>query len=359
MGPYLNYKGFLFFLIIYIKNFVFIYFIILGSFLILSSSTWFIRWVGLELNLLSFIPVIISNKRVEDSECAIKYFLVQSIGSLVLLFGVILNSIALEGIRNFKPLERISILLIFISLMLKVGLPPFHYWFPEVVLRLGWISNIFLLTWQKLGPFILIRYILETLDTYLTFFLVVLRMTIGGLGGLNQTSVKRIIAFSSINHMGWIISALFLSLNTWFVYYAIYSILRVCMIIVFRTYGVNYFSDLSNLTIRAYFKSLIFINMLSLGGLPPFLGFFPKWIVLDLIGAQGLWLLISLIVFITIISLYFYIRLVFIAIMTYSERIFLNYNFNSRVCLASEKAPVPIILVTVLNLLGLLYFVVT
>jgi NADH:ubiquinone oxidoreductase subunit 2 (subunit N) len=75
-------------------------------------------------------------KSVEDSECGIKYFLIQSIGSIILLFGVVLNFISTEGIRDLKNLEDTSKYIIFISLILKVGLPPFHYWFPEIVLRL-------------------------------------------------------------------------------------------------------------------------------------------------------------------------------------------------------------------------------
>lgn len=355
MGSYLNYKVSPFFLIIYIKNFVFIYFIIFGTFLVIRSSSWFIRWVGLELNLLSFIPVIITRKRVEDSECGIRYFLIQSIGSIILLFGVILNSISLEGIIGLRNLENISIIIIFISLILKVGLPPFHYWFPEVVLRLDWISNIFLLTWQKLGPFILIRYVLEILNKYTFFFIVIFRILIGGLGGLNQTSVKKIMAFSSINHIGWMLSALYVSLRIWFIYYLIYSILRICIIIIFWSFNINYFSDLTNIRVRPVLKSLIFINILSLGGLPPFVGFFPKWLVLEFMGLNNLWILISLIVFITIISLYFYMRLIFISIITYNNKIFNSLKFGQMNFLVFKKNYVFISLATSLNLLGLLY----
>lgn len=351
MGSYLSYKDYLFFSILSYKNILFFFLIVLGIIITVRSSTWFICWVGLEINLLSFIPIIL-RESVEGSDCSIKYYLVQSLRSIILLIGILL-----ENLNFIKSLEarRIFLRLILITTLgIKLGIPPFHYWFPEVSFRIRWLSNIILLTIQKLGPFILLSYIINNVYTIVFIGIILLRIVVGGLGGLNQVSLRKIIVYSSINHIGWIIMALWISPNLWATYYLIYVLLRLGILFTFFYYDLNYFLEVYNLDINKGIKFLIFVNLLSLGGIPPFLGFYPKWLVIERSLGIGLGFIIFLIVILTIISLYFYLRLIY-------TRIIFDHNFNYNINIFSKKPTLTlnsfILSFRILNLFGLIIMV--
>lgn len=191
--------------------------------------------------------------------------------------------------------------------MLKIGAAPFHFWFPGVIEGLSWTNNFILITWQKIAPLILISYfILPNLFRIIIFFSIL----IGSLGGLNQTSLRKLIAFSSINHLGWILAAIILNENLWEFYFLIYTFLSLTILILFdilKIFHINQtFFIINN---NPLIKFIIFTLLLSLGGLPPFLGFAPKWLVIQFLTINNHILLIISMVCLTLITLYYYIRI--------------------------------------------------
>ena len=183
-----------------------------------------------------------------------------------------------------------------------------------------------LITWQKIAPLILISYIIFK---PLIITSIILSTIIGALGGLNQTSLRKLIAYSSINHLGWILASIYYSTSLWITYIIFYTFLTFSIIFLFYIFKISHINQLFSLFL--YSKSLKFLrifNLLSLGGLPPFLGFFPKWIVIQAITLNNQLFLLTIILIITLITLYFYIRLCYRSlILNYYENTWINSSF--------------------------------
>ena len=288
---------------------------IIGTLISISANSWLGAWIGLEINLLAFIPLIRDNKLI-STEASLKYFLTQALASSVFLFAVILFLLNSSKSNSNYFIE----IIIFSSLLLKRGSAPFHFWFPNVMEGLSWLNALILITWQKIAPLILISYIIFK---PLIITRIILSSLIGALGGLNQTSLRKLIAYSSINHLGWILAAIYNSNLLWITYSIFYSFLTFSIIFIFNMFKTSHIDQLFSLFFHSkVIKFFLFFNLLSLGGLPPFLGFFPKWIVIQSLTINNQLFLLTFIVLITLITLYFYMRLCYRAFI-------LNYHENN------------------------------
>lgn len=217
---------------------------------------------------------------------------------------------------NFNFLNY-NFFIIYIALILKIGAAPFHFWFPNVIEGISWINNLILITWQKIAPILIISY---SIFFNFFFFFIISSVLIGAIGGLNQISIRKLIAFSSINHIGWILSSLIFNEYLWLIYFCFYSIISFSLIYLFNTFKLFYINQIFSIFINSYLIKFIFIiNFLSLGGIPPFLGFLPKWIIIQLLSNLNQNFIIFFIILITLITLYFYIRIRFSALL-------LNYD---------------------------------
>ena len=291
--------------------------LILGTVLALSSSSWLGCWVGLEINLLSFIPLI--NKKSQfAAEAALKYFLVQALASAILLMSALLASwqINLPSVDYGPPINLR--LIIGTALLLKIGAAPLHFWFPGVIEGLDWFNNLVLITWQKIAPFILLSYVISNNSMF--FCVIALSVLFGAVGGLNQTSLRKLMAYSSINHLGWIIAALMFSSSYWILYFSTYALIRASIVLIFNHRNLSHTLQIYNLHNNKILNLLLFCNLLSLGGLPPFLGFLPKWLVIQSMVYQGYLPLALFMVCFTLVALYFYARIAYPAfIISHSE----------------------------------------
>nr|YP_009564010.1 NADH dehydrogenase subunit 2 [Gebiacantha plantae]QAX91360.1 NADH dehydrogenase subunit 2 [Gebiacantha plantae] len=283
--------------------------LILGVLISISSSSWFAAWVGLELNLLSFIPIIAIKKNSFSSEASLKYFLVQALGSATIIAAA---SLTLSSSLNTN-------LLIESSLLLKMGAAPFHFWFPQVMEGLDWASAIVLMTIQKTAPMVLISYTLSSPlnQTYLMMFALTSSL-VGAFGGINQTMLRKILAFSSINHMSWMLLSMSLSETYWLYYFIFYCIISSSIGVLFLFQQAFHISHLSSNSTPPMVKLLTLISLLSLGGLPPFVGFFPKWLIIQqlALGLQMVPLLVML--FAALITLYYYLRIIISSVTLHS-----------------------------------------
>nr|QEE94346.1 NADH dehydrogenase subunit 2 [Ochlerotatus vigilax] len=302
-----------------ISNNIFFIMLITGSLITISSNSWLGAWMGLEINLLSFIPLMNEGKKnLMTSESSLKYFLTQAFASSILLFAIILMMLFFNN--NWLINNNFNDLLILSTLLLKSGAAPFHFWFPGVMEGLNWINSLILMTWQKIAPLMLISY-----NMNYNFFLIsiILSMIIGALGGLNQTSLRKLMAFSSINHLGWMLMAMMNNELLWFTYFLLYSILSMSIILMFNNFKLFHFNQIFNFSMmNPIIKFFMFLNLLSLGGLPPFLGFLPKWLVIQNMIELNQIFLLFIAVCLTLITLYYYLR------MSYSIYM-LNFNKNS------------------------------
>nr|YP_010625947.1 NADH dehydrogenase subunit 2 [Sininocellia chikun]WBK02693.1 NADH dehydrogenase subunit 2 [Sininocellia chikun] len=298
----------------------------------ISANSWLGAWMGLEINLLSFIPLMSSTKNIFSTEASLKYFLTQAFASSTLIFFIILSFLIFMNYLNLN-LNYLMKMLMLSSLFMKVGAAPFHFWFPSVMENLSWNMNLILLTWQKIAPMILISYLI--LPFYFQL-IAILSTMIGSIGGLNQTSLRKIMSFSSINHIGWMISSLLMNNNLWKIYFLIYSFLTILMILIFMNFNIYFINQIYlTMNFNLMNKFLLYMNFLSLGGLPPFLGFFPKWMIINnLIYNEYFFLLILMSVF-TLINLYYYIRLALnsLLMMNMEQKWSIKINFKMNLIL--------------------------
>nr|YP_009692430.1 NADH dehydrogenase subunit 2 [Mesonemoura tritaenia]QEH58830.1 NADH dehydrogenase subunit 2 [Mesonemoura tritaenia] len=300
-------------------KFLFLLTLMGGTLISTSANSWFGAWMGLEINLLSFIPLMTNSKNLFSTEASLKYFLVQALASATLLFSVILGSLLINpSLANSSHSTSLNIL-ISSSLLLKMGAAPFHFWFPGVMEGLNWMNGLMLLTWQKIAPLMLISYTMK-LDIFFSL-IIMLSVIIGSLGGLNQTSIRKILAYSSINHLGWLLAAMAAGESVWGVYFLIYTFLSFTIIFMMNTFKLMHVNQIFSLnSINPVNKFAFFITLLSLGGLPPFLGFMPKWLVIQNLVTLGNLFTVTIMVVTTLMTLFYYLRTTFGAFMlTYSE----------------------------------------
>nr|YP_010117779.1 NADH dehydrogenase subunit 2 [Diplonevra peregrina]QPN53552.1 NADH dehydrogenase subunit 2 [Diplonevra peregrina] len=284
---------------------LFLFSLMLGTMITISSTTWISAWMGLEINLLSFIPLMSDNKNLMSTESSMKYFLVQAMASSILLFIVIIYMMNSNFYSNFNQNFYFNLLMIS-TLMMKMGMAPFHFWFPNIIEGLNWINSLILLTWQKIAPLMLLSYMNMN---QIIIPMIIISMIISAIGGLNQTSLRKIMVYSSINHMSWMCASMLLNKSIWLNYFIFYSFLSITLIYNFyinKLYYMNQLYSLYNYSMEM--KLIFFMNFLSLGGLPPFLGFYPKWMVIELLSNNQLFL-ISIMVMLTLLTLFFYIRM--------------------------------------------------
>nr|YP_009117988.1 NADH dehydrogenase subunit 2 [Brachythemis contaminata]AJE75776.1 NADH dehydrogenase subunit 2 [Brachythemis contaminata] len=306
-----------------LSNFVFVMSLFTGTIISISSSSWLGMWIGIEMNLLSFIPLINKYKTPYETESSMKYFLVQAMGSVLFLMSIMLSEM-----NDFTMNINSNSYLMSLALLMKMGAAPMHFWFPGVMEGIDWMNCIILMTWQKLAPFIILSYkILNNMIMWVIF----LSVLIGSIGGLNQNSLRKIMAYSSISHLGWMLSAMLISNNMWMLYFTIYTLMNVAVIYIFNNYSVFYLSQMYFIKNKPTMKFSMMISMLSLAGLPPFLGFLPKWLVIQNLMFNNMFIMTLVMIMTTLLTLYFYMRIMFSSFMFTNQEMkwYMNTsNFN-------------------------------
>nr|YP_003848760.1 NADH dehydrogenase subunit 2 [Bactrocera minax]ADL14711.1 NADH dehydrogenase subunit 2 [Bactrocera minax] len=289
---------------------MFCFILMAGTMITVSSNSWLGAWMGLEINLLSFIPLMNDNNLM-STEASLKYFLTQAMASAVLLFAIMLSYLNNWSATQDSPVY--SNLIITSALLLKSGAAPFHFWFPNVMEGLSWMTALTLMTWQKIAPLMLISY---TMQNNFMVLIIVSSTIIGSLGGLNQTSLRKLMAFSSINHLGWMLAAMRAAESMWLLYFSFYTFLSFSLTFMFDSFKMYHINQLFNTFFNSKsLKFMLFLNLLSLGGLPPFIGFLPKWLVIQLLVSKGQYVLMTVMTVMTLITLFFYLRMCFSAFM--------------------------------------------
>nr|QNV11646.1 NADH dehydrogenase subunit 2 [Synapha fasciata] len=307
---------------------IFFFTMILGTFITISSNSWFGVWMGLEINLLSFIPLMIDTNNLLSTEASLKYFLVQTFASLILLFSMMMFILFNNFIYSMSINNYLYSSLIFLALIIKSGMAPFHFWFPNVMEGLSWYMNLMLMTWQKIAPLIIISYLMMS---KIYFLFIIISAITGAMGGLNQTSLRKIMAFSSINHLSWMMVAMMFNEFMWLFYFFIYSLISFSIVFLFNSFKIFYINQLFNSMFNSkIFKFIILITFLSLAGLPPFLGFLPKWLVIQSLMTTNHMFLIMILIMMSLITMFFYLRICYSSFMiNYLEiKWFMFFNFK-------------------------------
>nr|ACO05615.1 NADH dehydrogenase subunit 2 [Salamandra atra aurorae] len=293
----------------------------IGTIMTLSSTHWFLAWMGLEINTLAIIPLMTKMHHPRATESATKYFLTQATASALILFSTTINAWIL-GEWTITNLNPMSSTILTIALAMKLGIAPFHLWLPDVLQGLNLMTGLILSTWQKLAPMTLLVMISHQLNSNLLMMMAVLSTIVGGWGGLNQVQMRKIMAYSSIAHLGWMILILTFSPTLTILNLMIYIILTASLFMMM----INLYSTNINKLATSWLKTptlsaLMMITLMALGGLPPTSGFLPKWLILQEMTKQHMGLISTIMAMSALLSLFFYLRLSYTISLTTAPNI--------------------------------------
>ena len=318
---------------------VLIIFAALGMAMMVSSADLISLYVGLELQSLS-LYVLASFRRdsVRSTEAGLKYFVLGALSSGLLLFGSsyvygVTGSTLFADIAVAARGEEanvallIGLALVVAGLAFKISAAPFHMWTPDVYEGAPTPVTAFFATAPKMAAAVLFVRVLydafgEVPDAWMMTigFLAAASMLVGGIAAIGQTDIKRLMAYSSIGHMGFALVGLAAGTEegarSVLVYLAVYLVMNLGVFAYILTMqrdgmAVTKISDLAGLWSRDGFSSFcLSVLMFSLAGIPPLAGFWAKWYVFGAAVQSGLiWLLIIAVVG-TVISCFYYLRLV-------------------------------------------------
>nr|UYB78730.1 NADH dehydrogenase subunit 2 [Ornithodoros turicata] len=276
---------------------ILVWFIMLSIFISISSSSFLFLWMCLEINMMAFVPLMNSNNQM-SSNSMITYFIIQALASSAYIF-IIINFLmnCATSIEKLNPA-------ISCSMMIKVGAAPFHIWFPQISEGISLQSLLLLSSIQKIIPL----HITSMFVNKFIFIAITMSAMMGSLGGLNQFSIRKILAFSSITHLAWMLSLIMLNSNMWLMYMLIYTTILAFIINFMHINSMNFINQ--TISFSKENSLYIIILLMSLGGMPPMIGFFMKWMSLKIIIFNMYMLSIPLIIS-SLINLYFYTRLTY------------------------------------------------
>ncbi len=315
-------------------------FAVLGMMIMVSAYSLLTIYLGLELLSLSLYAMVAMHRDSQSaSEAAMKYFVLGALASGMLLYGMsiiygVTGSIELAAIRdaitNFsghRILLVFGLVFVIVGIAFKLGAVPFHMWIPDVYQGAPTAVTLFIASAPKLAAFAMtIRLLVDGLYTLLVdwqemlIILSVLSMGVGNLIAIAQTNIKRMLAYSTIAHIGFLLLGILSGTLSGFagaMFYAItYALMSMgafgtVILLSRKGFEADNLDDFMGLSERSpWFAFIMLIFMFSMAGAPPFLGFWAKWFVLkEVIAAGYVWLAVIAVIF-AIVGIYYYLRIV-------------------------------------------------
>nr|YP_009442691.1 NADH dehydrogenase subunit 2 [Myotis leibii]ATO90505.1 NADH dehydrogenase subunit 2 [Myotis leibii]ATO90518.1 NADH dehydrogenase subunit 2 [Myotis melanorhinus] len=288
-----------------------------GTLIVMTSSHWFMIWVGFEMNMLAIIPLLTKEHNPRSTEAATKYFLTQATASMLLMMAAITNLLYTGHWSIMKLINPTASIMMTMALTMKLGLSPFHFWVPEVTQGIPLMSGLILLTWQKLAPLSVLYMITPLINMDILLTMSLMSIAIGGWGGLNQTQLRKIMAYSSIAHMGWMMAVLTYNPTMTLLNLYLYIPMTITTFILLMINSTTTTTSLSHTYNKLpLITMLILITMLSLGGLPPLTGFLPKWAIIQEMTKNNSIIMPTLMTLLALLNLYFYTRITYTTSLT-------------------------------------------
>nr|WEM28125.1 NADH dehydrogenase subunit 2 [Canis lupus familiaris] len=291
--------------------------IMTGTMIVMLSSHWLLIWIGFEMNMLAIIPILMKKYNPRAMEASTKYFLTQATASMLLMMGVTINLLYSGQWVISKISNPIASIMMTTALTMKLGLSPFHFWVPEVTQGITLMSGMILLTWQKIAPMSILYQISPSINTNLLMLMALTSVLVGGWGGLNQTQLRKIMAYSSIAHMGWMAAIITYNPTMMVLNLTLYILMTLSTFMLFMLNSSTTTLSLSHMWNKfPLITSMILILMLSLGGLPPLSGFIPKWMIIQELTKNDMIIIPTLMAITALLNLYFYLRLTYSTALT-------------------------------------------
>ena len=310
---------------------------ILGMFFMVSSNDLILFYLGLELQSLSlYILASIDRDNLKSSEAGIKFFVLSALSSGLLLYGCSLLY-GFTGSTNFEVIASntadstigiiFAMVFILVGLAFKVSAVPFHMWTPDVYEGSPTsVTSFFSVVPKVAGIIIFIRFMYlpfqEILDQwkYILVFISIASMILGAVAAIGQNNIKRLIAYSSIGHIGYAIAGMTPGTENGFkstlIYISIYAVMNIgvfaCIFLMKR--NGKYIEDIQELSGASKNHPLMSLSLLiilsSLAGIPPMAGFFAKFYVFMAVIESGMFTLAVIGLVTTVVSAFYYIRII-------------------------------------------------
>nr|AFX65363.1 NADH dehydrogenase subunit 2 [Thamnolaea cinnamomeiventris] len=296
---------------------IFTFSLLLGTTITISSNHWITAWAGLEINTLAILPLISKSHHPRAIEAATKYFLVQAAASTLILFSSMTNAWQTGQWDITQLTYPTPCLILTTAIAMKLGLAPFHFWFPEVLQGTSLITGLLLSTAMKLPPITLLYMTSQSLNPTLLTIMAILSAALGGWMGLNQTQIRKILAFSSISHLGWTAIIIVYSPKLALLNFYLYTLMTAAVFLALNSINTLKLSTLmTTWTKTPALSAALMLTLLSLAGLPPLTGFLPKWLIIEELTKQGMVPGATIIALLSLLSLFFYLRLAYCATIT-------------------------------------------
>nr|QNH73657.1 NADH dehydrogenase subunit 2 [Malacocincla abbotti] len=291
--------------------------LLLGTTLTISSNHWVTAWAGLEINTLAILPLISKSHHPRAIEAATKYFLTQAAASALVLFSSMTNAWQTGQWDITQLTHPTSCLILTSAIAIKLGLAPFHFWFPEVLQGSPLTTGLLLSTIMKLPPISLLFMTYPSLNQTLLTCMAITSTALGGWMGLNQTQIRKILAFSSISHLGWMAIVISYSPKLALLNFYLYALMTTTVFLTLNSINTLKLSTLmTTWTKTPALSAMLLLTLLSLAGLPPLTGFLPKWLIIQELTKQDMILAATVISLLSLLSLFFYMRLAYCATIT-------------------------------------------
>nr|AAT09519.1 NADH dehydrogenase subunit 2 [Plestiodon quadrilineatus] len=291
-----------------------------GTIITMSSHHWLLAWIGLELNTLAIIPIIAKHHHPRATEATTKYFLTQAAASAMVLFSSTINAWSTGTWDIMQLTNQPACAMLTMALSMKLGLAPLHFWLPEVLQGSPLKTALIIVTWQKMAPLALLYLTQNSLSTTTLLTMGLLSTLTGGWGGLNQTQMRKIMAFSSIAHLGWMASILTLAPNIMLLNLTLYILMTTSTFLLLMFTSTKTIQDLTTAwTISPPMSAFMLALLMSLGGLPPLTGFTPKWLILQELTTHNLCMTATMMALSALLSLFFYLRLSYVSTLTLAQ----------------------------------------
>nr|AAN64183.1 NADH dehydrogenase subunit 2 [Thrips imaginis] len=310
----------------FIQKNLFIISLISSMMICLSSNSFMSMWMSMEINLFSFIPLISSNQKIMSEKSTMLYFLIQSISSSIFLISFSMN------LENLKSMMTTMMIL---AIFMKLGMFPFHFWMISIIEGMEWEQAFILMTLQKIIPIMILSFMTQQ-KMIIMFW--ILNSLIACISGLTMFSTRKILGFSSINHLSIMLMAMILSKKIFKAYFIIYSFMTFSATKMMKTTNLNFlfqsFTEMKKNKANNFTFLLIFLSM---AGVPPLLGFMPKMLTLMAMLKSEMFLTITLILIFNTLSTFFYLRMSM-------NNLLMNSNF-SKTKLKTKELKLPLYLI--------------
>ena len=310
---------------------------VLGMMVMISSNDLMVFYIGLELQSLALYVLATFNRdQLKSSEAGLKYFVLSALSSGLLLYGCSLIY-GFSGSTNFNVISNqlnstnyvltFGIVFILVGLAFKISAVPFHMWAPDVYEGSPTSVTLFFTMVPKIAALtVFIRFLyvpfLNLIDQWqmIIIFLSIASMLFGAIAAIGQTNIKRLIAYSSIGHIGYTLAGLATGSNegiqSSIVYITIYVIMNLaffsCLLMLKR--NNQYYEDIDDLSGLSKNHPLLSLSLLvilfSLAGIPPLAGFFAKFYIFTAVLEQSMYFLAIVGLLSTVIAAFYYLRII-------------------------------------------------